>query len=197
MHPNPGQPSTSSHSSSSSTTNESFSFLNTLNLSNHISFVHYNVMSIAHKLDILFAELSGFDILAFTETWLRPDITTDLTIPNFKPPERNDRTEDRQGGGVMIYVKDRLYYKRRQDLEPRNVECIWIEIQLNHTRVLFGLFYRPPESDAACLSSIEDYISLAMDTQINNIIITGDFNLDVFSRQTSRKVSELCEQFSL
>ena len=36
-----------------------------------------------------------------------------------------------------------------------------------------------------------------MDTQINNIIITGDFNLDVFSRQTSRKVSELCEQFSL
>ena len=154
-------------------------------------------MSIAHKLDILSAELSDFDILAFTETWLRPNITTDLTIPNFKPPERNDRTEDRQGGGVMIYVKDCLYYKRRQDLEPRNVECIWIEIQLNHTRVLFGLFYRPPESDAACLSSIEDSISLAMDTQINNIIITGDFNLDVFSRQTSRKVSELCEQFSL
>ena len=113
-------------------------------------------MSIVHKLDILSAELSDFDILAFAETWLRPNIqTTDLAIPNFKPPERNDRTEHRQGGGDMIYVKDSLYYKRRQDLESRNVECISIEIQFNHTRVLLGFFYRPPESDAA-------YASLAL-----------------------------------
>ena len=81
----------------------------------------------------------------------------------------------------MVYVKDSLYYKRRQDLEPRDVECIWIEIQLNHTRVLFGRFYCPPESDGACLASIEDSISLALDTQNNNIIITGDFNLGVFN----------------
>ena len=97
----------------------------------------------------------------------------------------------------MIYVKESLFYKRRYDLEPRNTECIWIEIQLNHTRVLFGLFYRPPNSNAAYLASIEDSISLALDTQINNIIVTGDFNLDMLNNNTSRKVSELCEQFSL
>ena len=37
----------------------------------------------------------------------------------------------------------------------------------------------------------------ALDTQINNTIVTGDFNLDMLSHQTARKVSELCEQFSL
>ena len=196
-HPNPGQVSTSSHSSSYSSSGESFSFLNTLTLSKHLSFVHYNVQSIVNKLDILSTELSDFDILAFSETWLHPNIqTTDLLFLDFKPPERKDRTGDRHGG-VMIYVKDSLFYKRRYDLEPRNLECIWIEIQLNHTRVLFGLFYRPPNSDAAYLSNIEDSISLALDTQINNIIITGDFNLDILWHPTSRKVSELCEQFSL
>ena len=97
----------------------------------------------------------------------------------------------------MIYIRESLYHNRRHDLEPRYIECMWIEIQLKHTRILFGLFYRPPNSDMTYYYSTEDSISLAMDTQINNIIITGDLNLDMLSHQIARKVSELCEQFSL
>ena len=105
VHPNPGQNSTSSHSSSSSTSNDSFSFINTLNLSKHLSFVQYNVQSIVNKLDVLSTELSDFDILAFSETWLHTNIqTADLLIPDFQPPERKDSSADRHGG-VMIYVK--------------------------------------------------------------------------------------------
>ena len=64
------------------------------------------MQSIIHKLDILSTEPSEFDILAFSEAWLHSGIqTTDLFIPDFKPPERKDRTGDRHGG-VMIYVKD-------------------------------------------------------------------------------------------
>ena len=119
------------------------SFPNSFNL----SFIHYNVQRIANKIDLITTELSDFDILAFSETWLHPSIqTTDLLIPEFKPPERIDRLRDRHGG-VMIYVKDSVIYKRRYDLEPLNVECIWIEMQLNHSRILFGLFYWPPNSD--------------------------------------------------
>ena len=64
----------------------------------------------------------------------------------------------------MIYVKDSVHYTRRNDLEPQNIECIWIEIQLKQTRILFELFYRPPNSDALYLTAIEDSISLALDT---------------------------------
>ena len=97
----------------------------------------------------------------------------------------------------MIYIKDTVHYTRRNDLEPLNIECIWIEIQLKQTRILFGLFYRPPNSDALYLSAIEDSISLALDTQISNIIVTGDFNLNVLNPHTSNKISDICTQFSL
>ena len=58
----------------------------------------------------------------------------------------------------MIYVKDSIYYKRRLDLEPRGIECIWIELVLKHKHVLFGLFYRPPNSDLNYYSTMEDSI---------------------------------------
>ena len=83
--------------------------------------------------------------------------------------------------GVMIYVKDTLYYKRRLDLEPIGTECIWIEIQLKHKKFLFGLFYRPLNSDAEYFSTVEDSICLAIDTGITDVIITGDFNCNMLN----------------
>ena len=59
------------------------------------------------------------------------------------------------------------------------------------------MIYRPPNSDASCASSVEDSIALAVDTGISDIIITGDFNFDVLSSQTARKIDSLCVQFSL
>ena len=79
----------------------------------------------------------------------------------------------------MIYIKDSIYYKRRLDLEPNGIECIWIEMALKQKHVLFGLFYRPPVSDSCYLSTIEDSIHLAVDTGISDIIITGDFNYNM------------------
>ena len=47
-----------------------------VDFSKHLSFVHCNVQSVFHKLDVLFAELCGLDILAFSETWLNDNILT-------------------------------------------------------------------------------------------------------------------------
>ena len=89
-----------------------------------------------------------------------------------------------------------MHYTRRNDLEPLNIECIWIEIQLKPTRILLGLFYRS-NSDALYLSAIEDFIYLAFDTLISNIIVTGDFNLNVLNPHTSNKISAIRTPFSL
>ena len=80
VQPNPG-PSTSSSTSSSIDS----SVTSVLSQSHHLSFIHYNVQqSILNKLDILTAELSDFDILAFTETWLHPNISDEeLQIQSF------------------------------------------------------------------------------------------------------------------
>ncbi|MCG7870185.1 MAG: hypothetical protein JAY74_27935 [Candidatus Thiodiazotropha taylori] len=137
-----------------------------------------------------------FDILAFTETWLSASVDTDdLLLESYNQPERKDRVGDNHGG-VILYVKETLFYKRRDDLEIRGVENIWIELANNHKRVLFGVFYRPPNSDATYFSNIEDSLALAVDTGISDIIVTGDFNLNMLNVRTSRKIESLCVQFS-
>ena len=194
VHPNPGPLSTSSTSSSySSSSGMSNTLFSSLDLSHNLSFVHYNVQSIFSTLELLETELIEFDILAFTETWLSPPTgTNELLLHSFNTPERKDRESDNDGG-VMIYVKDYLHYRHRADLESRNIESIWIELNNNHKRVLFGLFYRPPNSGFNYFSSIEDSIALAVDSPgISDIIITGDFNLNVLNPLSARKIDSLC-----
>ena len=132
-HLNPGPTSLSSASSPSSMSTNIF---NSLNLNHYLSFVHYNVQSISNKLDILHVELLEFDILAFTETWLSPNILTDdLLLQSFNSPEGNDRIGDVHGG-VIVNVKEEIPYKRRKDLEIRGTECVWLEI-LNNKKQIF------------------------------------------------------------
>ena len=76
-----------------------------------------------------------------------------------------------------------FFSKRRQDLELPNIECLWVEISIKNKIQLIGTFYRPPNSTNAILSAIEDSIGLAFDTNISNILITGDFNLDILCQQ--------------
>ena len=101
IRPNPGPLSTSSTSSIPDTSWTYSSVVNFSNLSNHLSFVHYNVQSLVPKLDILGTELFEFDILAFSETWLNPSVPSqDLHIQTFRQPKRKD-----SHGGVTLYVK--------------------------------------------------------------------------------------------
>ena len=54
-------------------------------------------------------------------------------------------------------------------------------------------FYRPPNSEAVAFSAIEDSISLAVDSDVNDIIKTGDFNLNMQNVQSACKITSLCE----
>ena len=97
---------------------------------------------------------------------------------------------------LLFLLKNHIHYVRRHDLEPIGVECVWVELTLKHKHILFGLFYRPPNSDALYFSPIEDSIHLAVDIGIQDIIVTGDFNYYMLNSQTSSKIKSICEQFS-
>ena len=155
-------------------------FVNSCDLSadfkSYLSLIHLNIQSIKPKCDILNAELSEFDILCFTESWL--DVTvqdSDVALQGFDVPFRNDRS-DRPGGGVIVYCKNNLVCTRRHDLDVRGVECVWIELHLKNSHYLIGTFYRPPNSQNDLWDLIDHSIELAVDTRIKNIIITGDIN---------------------
>ena len=193
VHPNPGPKSSECSSSLYST-----DLYNFLNLPNHLSTIHYNVQSIANKLDNLIAEFRYFDIVSFSETWLHDEYSSnELLFPSFYPPERKDRVSDRYGG-VILYIKNTLSYFRRHDLEPNGLECILIQIKSKNNRNnLYGVFYRPPNSDSAYYTLIEDSIGLAMDLNISDVIITGDFNLNVMKQHEFRKIESLCNEYNM
>ena len=74
---------------------------------------------------------------------------------------------------------------------------MWIELSLKHKCVLFSLFYRPPNSDQLYYNSLEDSIHLAKYTEIDDVFITGDLNLNMSNPQSARKIQSLSEQCSL
>ena len=100
---------------------------------------------------------------------------------------RRDRVGDSHGG-VCVYVKNKLHVRRRNDIEIQNLECVWIEITTHNKKVPTGTFYRPPNSSND---------TLADDTNIQDILILGDFNLDILKQLPSRKINNVCQYFGL
>lgn len=58
---------------------------------------------------------------------------------------RKDRM-GKSGGGILVYVKNSLQTKRREDLEADDLEILWLEVcPYKSSRSLFiGGVYRPP-----------------------------------------------------
>ena len=109
--------------------------------SHDLSICHLNVQSLRNKLELVAVELSQFDILTVSETWLDQSISTpDIKLPNYQDPIRLDR--NRQGGGVAMYFKQSIPFLQRNDLIVNDVEAVWAEIHLNSKKVLIGCFYK-------------------------------------------------------
>ena len=137
-----------------------------------------------------------YDIAVFTESWLKPNITDDLiSLQNFLPPFRTDRN-DRRGGGVVIYARDTLSCKRRKDIEINGLETVWLETAIKSKKVLIGDIYRPPNSSFEYFNLTLESIDRAYNTNVQDIIITGDFNYNMFP-DSNNKMKDLLQHFSL
>lgn len=192
VHPNPGP------DSGNDTLESSLSSTSTLQemLSNHLSIFHINIQSLQPKLDLLKCEAEAYDVLVFSESWLKPTIPNeDISFENFMPPFRRDRT-GRLGGGVAVYVRETFPCKRRTDLEIGGLEAVWVEILVRSKKILLGGFYRPPDSNTDYFNLIVESIDRAYNLNISDIIITGDFNCDMFSNH-GNKIRDLMHQFNL
>ena len=165
-------------------------------LTNHLSILHLNIQSLTPKLDIIRSKAEAYDALVLSESWLTPRIdSSDIHIEHFMSPFRTDR-RGRPGGGVVVYVCDTLSCKGRPDLELYSVESFWIQLQVKSKRVLIGGFYRPPKCNQDHFNLIKESIDKACNTNIADIVITGDFNIDM-SHNNNNKVKELMLEYNL
>ena len=86
------------------------------------------------------------------------------------------RTRNRGGeGGILVYISNTLSVRRRNDLEPVNVECIWIEIRDPTCNFLLWCTYWPPNSDKSIWRNICWSIDKASDIS-NKFDKVGDLN---------------------
>ena len=158
-----------------------------------------NIRSLLPKIDILrlFINKNPFDVIAVSETWLKPSVTNaEINIANYSIA-RQDR-KDKTGGGTVIYVRNGLPYRSRTDLQNNYSESCWIEIIRRNTKSLFiSSVYRPPDFEIK--NFIEKFNNDISKIQENaEIILLGDFNVDYNRRSTAKsRLQTLARAFSL
>ena len=129
------------------------------------------------------ASLYGFDVFAFSETWLNFSIANDsIVIPGYSYPMRKDRVGKR-GGGVAIYVKDHIAVKRRVEFEySAGLELLWVQCNVDNFAFLCGVCYRPPNQSAIEEKAFFESLQMCFDNSkscgqiFSAVVLLGDFN---------------------
>ena len=113
-----------------------------------LSCVSFNSRSIVNKRLELSSPLASksYELVAITETFLDSTMKSSEIFSDSFNVQRRDRL--RHGGGVLLAVHQGLWCIRRTDFET-DYEILSCEVIVMkpYSRVLVGVFYRPPSSD--------------------------------------------------
>jgi hypothetical protein len=148
-----------------------------------ITICHANVQSIylksetykRRKIDeiekVLINDLH-YDIICLSETWLNDQIGDALVdIKDYKI-HRKDRSDHRACGAGM-YITNAIPNRRAFEFEFPNTDLLWVELHLNHKKILVGSCYRPPgqtqDEVALFMSDLEDSLDLAFQQKPESI----------------------------
>ena len=120
----------------------------------------------------------------------------DLKFNELQDPFGRDCIGDSHGE-VIVYVKRGIPCKRRLDLELVNIECVCVEIIVKNKKLLKWTFYRPPNASPVVLSDIKNSIGFATNTGVEDIVVTGDLNLNMLNQHSQMKITDLCQTYNL
>eukprot|EP00745_Piridium_sociabile_P041733 TRINITY_DN82982_c0_g1_i5.p1 TRINITY_DN82982_c0_g1~~TRINITY_DN82982_c0_g1_i5.p1 ORF type:complete len:1008 (+),score=211.04 TRINITY_DN82982_c0_g1_i5:126-3026(+) len=113
------------------------------------------------------------DIIIGTETWMDSGIKDSEVFPDQYTLYRRDR--NREGGGVLVAVRDSLKSAREPELETM-CEIIWIRIHTKERKTLYVCaYYRPNLKDAESLHQFDISLRRARLTNAN-LLVAGDLN---------------------
>ena len=112
---------------------------------NHVSCLSLNARSIVNKRVELRSRLSSttFELVAVTESWVDSSLSSAEIFPSTYYVHRKDRS--RNGGGVLLACSHEISSIRRSEIET-DCEIMWCEIIISnpYSRIMVGVFYRPP-----------------------------------------------------
>ena len=161
---------------------------------------YLNINSLRNKV-IDLKEIVGHlspDYLVLSETKLDDSFpSAQFNLPNYEIRARCDR--DKNGGGLIEFVKKGLICKKIKIFEPRKSECICSEITVSKKKWLCFSIYRPPSHDNLELFFDELTGSLSKASEsYENFIVMGAFNIDFTNKGTEfDKLDKFCDLFNL
>ena len=160
-----------------------------------ISLFHHNIRGLQTnftQFEILLQTHNNIDVMSLSETHITESAYNDIDslykIDGYEFVKRNRVSG--KGGGVAMYIKSNIHFKRRYDLENNDLESIWVEIFIKHSKsLLVSSYYRPPEGSDYLLTNFNDIF----DSDINNVsmlnkevIIMGDFNVNYLEHNKNK-----------
>jgi len=157
-----------------------------LKTKNSLNIIHINIRSLLNKIALLksFIIKTNTHIILLSETWLNCDISSEMVkLPGFKL-FRNDRSKldesgnIKTGGGVAIYVKCGLPVKVLSHSNHNDdIEFIIAETKINNETILLGSVYFSKPAAYKLTPFMKELDKFS--SKFNNIIIGGDFNIDI------------------
>lgn len=166
---------------------------------NQFKVAHMNCRSISPsastvKLDELRSILNGniFDVFAVSESWLNKFTSNRaVEIPGYRIC-RNDRPYPSRGGGVAIYISKRIKFRLVHKLLIAECESLFVECDVGGVKLLLGVVYLPNGNLVAFERRHGDLFS-----KYSNIIVTGDFNYNLFDSSKANLFRSFCLRCNL
>ena len=157
---------------------------------NSISSVLFNnIDGNASNFDTFIADLQQykdrFSVISIAETNIHDDQKDLYQITGYKSEYNSKMNDKKKGSGVAIYLDENYQFTRVEKFCScsTNLETLFVEVTNTETPQLVGVVYRPPSGN--CLDALNELDGLLKQLPTDNVIITGDFNIDLLSHNRS------------
>ena len=132
-------------------------------------------------MEVLFQRYKKVDNFTLSETHVdKSDVESLYKIPGFTFENRPRLSGD--GGGVAAYISNNIKWERREDLEDKNIECLWFEIfPPKTTSYYLCVMYLPPYTSDYLPSNFNEVFTnmLSIATKDSKkCILTEDVNVN-------------------
>jgi len=89
------------------------------------------------------------DILGITESWTHPEVgDAEINLMGYQVFRRDrklDCSNKTRGGGVLLYVKDKLIAYEIQDFDAQ-CEALWVGVRNSMGEIIIGVCYKSPNA---------------------------------------------------
>lgn len=158
----------------------------------YMHILHQNIAGLINKSDALCINLEELadsnkivDVICITEHFMLAGFESNLYLPNYNLASFYSRANSKRGGTCILLKKE---HKFREIPEIRKfcLDCILegCAVELTDYKIIIVCIYRVPKPNNlyTFFHKLENLLTYIAKLNCKNVIITGDFNIDILKR---------------